>query len=159
MEKIRVEVEIEDRQEVKVIEIEGNSLTAVLEGVQAVAGTECDGLHVFERDCEDVIGVEIETRKAISVMGHRHKKLEATVRFEHHSPHHEFSPSTTVQTVLQWAVARPELKLDPTAKAKANLILPGADTPLPKDDMIGRYVKHPCHEITFELTLKDFTNG
>ncbi|WP_296710709.1 hypothetical protein [Rhodoblastus sp.] len=159
MEKIRVEVEIEDRKEVKVIEVEGRSLEAVLEGVRALADMEGEGLHVFERDCDDVIGVEIETRKAISVIGHRHKKLKVTVRFEHHSPHHEFSPSTTVQKVLQWAVALPELKLDPTAKAKANLILPGGDTPLPKDDMIGRYVKHPDHEVIFELTLKDFTNG
>jgi hypothetical protein len=159
METIRIEVEIEDRKDVKVIEVEGRNLAAVLEGVRALADIEGEGLHVFERDCDDVIGVEIESRKAISVMGHRHKKLKVTVQFEHHSPHHEFSPSTTVQKVLQWAVGWPEFKFDQTAKAKANLILPGGDSPLPKDDMIGRYVKHPHHEVTFELTLKDFTNG
>lgn len=159
MGKIRVEVEIEDRKEVKVIEVEGRSLAGVLEGVRALAREHGEGLHVFERDADDVIGIEIEARKAISVMGHRHKKLKVTVRFEHHAPHHEFTPSTTVQKVLTWAVDRPEFKLDPTAKAKANLILPGGDTPLPRDEMIGRYVTHPHDEVTFDLTLKDFTNG
>ncbi|MHB8884704.1 MAG: hypothetical protein ACYC5H_06395 [Methylovirgula sp.] len=158
MERIRVEVEIEDRKETKVIEVEGRNLGAVLEGVRALAGADGEGLHVFERDCDDVIGVEIEARKAISVIGHRHKRLKVKVRFEHHEPHHEFSPSATVLKVLQWAVAQPEFKLDATGKAKANLILPGTDTPLPKDEMIGRYTKHH-HEVIFDLTLKDFTNG
>lgn len=159
MEKIRVEVEIEDRKDVKVIEVEGRSLAAVVEGVRALAAEHGEGMHIFERDAEDVIGVEIEARKAISVIGHRHKKLHVTVRFEHHVAHHDFTPSSTVQKVLTWAVERKEFNLDPTAKAKANLILPGGTEPLPRDAMIGRYVTHPRHEVTFDLTLKDFTNG
>ena len=159
MEKVRVEVEIEDRKDVRVIEVEGKSVEGVMAAVRELASEHGEGLHIFERDADDVIGVEIIERKALSVMGHRHKKLNVTVRFEHHVAHHEFTPSSTVQRVLTWAVSKKEFNLDPTAKAKANLILPGTDEPLPKDDMIGRYVKHPHHEVTFDLTLKDFTNG
>lgn len=159
MEKIRVEVEIEDRKDVRLIEVEGRSLAGVLEGVRALAAEHGEGLHIFERDADDVIGIEIEARKAISVMGHRHKKLHVVIHFEHHTARHEFTPSSTVQKVLTWAVERKEFGLDPTAKAKANLILPHGTEPLPRDDMIGRYVTHPHHEVVFDLTLKDFTNG
>jgi hypothetical protein len=38
-------------------------------------------------------------------------------------------------------------------------MLPGASDPLPKDAVIGRFVKHSDCDLTLELTLKDFTNG
>ncbi len=61
--------------------------------------------------------------------------------------------------VLQWDVGKQGFNLDDTAKAKANLMLPGASEPLPKNAMIGHYVKPAQCSLTLDLTLKDFTNG
>ena len=48
MESTRIEVEIEDRHEFKVIEVEGNGLDAILKEVRKLAAL--DDVHVFERD-------------------------------------------------------------------------------------------------------------
>lgn len=154
---IKVEVEIEDRGKVEVIEVEGGTLEGVLAGVRALAGLE--GIHVFERDKDHVIGAEIEAKRALSLVAHRCHEIHVKVRYEHHTDEHKFRPSATVFKVLQWAVNVPKFGLDPTGKAKANLMLPGADQPLPKDTVIGRLVSHDQCELTLDLTLKDFTNG
>ena len=157
MEIIRVEVEIEDRQGTELIEVEGGNLNAVLAGVRTLAALE--DVHVFERDADETIGVEIEQKKALSIIAHRCKRVHVKVQYDHRTEPHEFAPSATVFRVLQWAAGKKGFKLDDAAKAKANLILPGADQPLPKDAAIGRYVKHHDCELTLDLTLKDFTNG
>jgi hypothetical protein len=157
MEKIRVEVEIEDRQETTIIEVEGGSLAAVLKEVRALAVLE--DAHVFERDKDEPIGVEIEKKKVIAVIAHRCKKVRVKVNYDHLTKEHEFPPSATVFRVLHWAISKKAFNLDDTAKAKANLMLPGASDPLPKDAVIGRFVKHDDCDLTLELTLKDFTNG
>jgi hypothetical protein len=61
--------------------------------------------------------------------------------------------------VLQWAVSKKGFVLDPVAAAKANLILPGADAPLPRDAAVGKFVKPGHCTLMVDLTLKDFTNG
>jgi hypothetical protein len=157
MEKVRVEVEVEDRQETKVIEVEGGSLAAVLKEVRALA--ELEDAHVFERDKDEPVGVEIEKKKVLSVVAHRCKKVRVNVNYDHLTKVNEFPPSVTVFRVLHWAISKKAFNLDDTAKAKANLMLPGANDPLPKDAVIGRFVKHGDCSLTLELTLKDFTNG
>lgn len=157
MEKVRVEVEIEDRQETKVIEVEGGSLAAVLREVRVLAALE--DAHVFERDKDEPVGVEIEKKKVLSVVAHRCKKVHVNVNYDHLTKENEFTPSATVFRVLHWAISKKAFNLDDTAKAKANLMLPGANDPLPKDAVIGRFVKHGDCGLTLELTLKDFTNG
>ena len=157
MEMIRVEVEIEDRKKVEVLEIEGGNLDAILKAVRALAALE--DLHVFERGKEEPLGHEAKDMKALALHAHRCRKVRVKVQFNHKTQEHEFAPSATVFTVLLWAVSRKEFGLDETGKAKANLILPGADQPLPKDDVIGSLIKHGHCELTLDLTLKDFTNG
>lgn len=61
--------------------------------------------------------------------------------------------------MLLWAIGKKGFNLDDTSKAKANLMLPGTDQPLPKDAVIGSFVKHGACCLTLDLTLKDFTNG
>jgi len=56
-------------------------------------------------------------------------------------------------------VSKHAFMLDPMAAAKANLILPGADAPLPRADVLGKYVKAGHCALVVDLTLKDFTNG
>jgi hypothetical protein len=157
MNTVRVEVEVEDRKQIEVIEVEGGSLEAVLQRVQALAALA--DAHVFERDKDEPIGLEIEGRKALSVLAHRCRKVVVKVHFEHRTEEHEFAPAATVYRVLLWAIGKKGFNLDDTAKAKANLILPGKDEPLPKDALIGSFVKHGDCCLTLELTLKDFTNG
>lgn len=157
MDTVRVEVEIEDRGETTILEVEGGSVATVLKEVRALAALE--DINVFERDKDEPIGAEIEKKKVLSVFAHRAKKILVKVHFEHGTKDHEFPPSATVFRVLQWAIGKKGFNLDDTAKAKANLMLPGGTDPLPKDDVIGRFVKHGHHELTLELTLKDFTNG
>lgn len=157
MEKIRIEVEVEDQPETRTIEIEPVGHGAIVAKVRDV-GALGDG-HVFERDKDDEVGAEIEKKKALSLLLHRCVKVAVKIRYEHQTKPHEFPPSATVFRVLQWAIGKKGFNLDDTAKAKANLMLPGADAPLPKDAMIGRYVKHGQCELVLDLTLKDFTNG
>ena len=157
MSTVRVEVEIEDRKTIEVIEVEGGSLEAVLREVRALAALE--DLYVFERDGEEPIGLEIEKRKVLSLHGHRCRKVLVKVHWNHLTKEHEFAPAAHIYRVLLWAISKKGFNLDDTAKAKANLIFPGADEPLPKDAVIGRFVKHGDCVLTLELTLKDFTNG
>lgn len=157
MSTVRVEVEIEDRKTVEVIEVEGGSLEAILREVRALAALE--DLHVFERDGEEPIGTEIEKRKVLCLHGHRCRKVLVKVNWNHLTKEHDFSPAAHIHRVLLWAISKKGFDLDDTAKAKANLFLPGMDEPLPKDAVIGRFVKHGDCILTLELTLKDFTNG
>ena len=60
---------------------------------------------------------------------------------------------------LAMAVSKHGFNLDPMAAAKANLILPGADQPLPREDVLGKHVKGDRCTLVVDLTLKDFTNG
>ena len=157
MNAVEVEVEIEDRKKIEVIKVEGGSLEAVLREVRTLAALE--NLHVFERDADEVVGVEIERRKGLSLHGHRCLKVVVTVHWNHETQHHEFSPAAHVHRVLLWAVGKKGFNLDDMARSRANLILPGAEEPLPKDAVIGSFVKHGECGLTLELTLKDFTNG
>ena len=157
MESIRIEVEIEDRHESKVVVVEENSLNAILEAVRKLAAL--DDVHVFERDKDEPIGAEVEKKKVLTLVAHRCKKVLVKVRFEHRTEEHEFSPSATIFRVLHWAIGKKAFNLDDTARAKANLMLPGSENPLPKDDVIGSFVRHGNCELILELTLRDFTNG
>ena len=157
MEKVRVEIEVEDRPESRTVEVEGGGLAAIVTKAHEVAGFD-DG-NLFERDHDDPVGVEIEKRKAISLIVHRCRKVSVKVRYEHQTKEHDFSPAATVLRVLHWAVGKKGFDLDANSAAKANLILPGADQLLPKDAVIGRYVKPGHCELVVDLTLKDFTNG
>ncbi len=152
---LHVEFEVEDQGDIKLLKIEGEDLDVLVREVRKGAGIE--ELLIFERDKGEL--VDIKGRKAVSVMAHRCKQVEVHVQFEHHTATKAFPPSATVFQVLQWAVSVKEFKLDPNAKAKANLILPGGTEPLPKDLMVGRLIKHHSCSLTLDLTLKDFTNG
>jgi len=154
--KVRVELEFEDLPDVKTVEVEKEDLDAVLVVARSVVGFE--DAHVFERDSDEVLS-GIGDRRAIILLVHRCRHITVEFRYEHETRKHDFSPAATILRVLQWAVGKHGFKLDDNASAKANLILPGAEQPLPKDAMLGRYAKHPGCAVTLDLTLKDFTNG
>jgi len=154
---ISVEVEFEDRLELVELEIvEVETFLDVIRGHLAVV----EIIHIFERDQDEPLEHRPPGRKAMRLVAHRAHKIEVHVRYEHREEKRFFAPAKSVFTVLQWAVGRHAFDLDPMAAAKANLILPGADAPLPREDVIGKYVKHHGpHVLVVDLTLKDFTNG
>ncbi|MDA9433535.1 hypothetical protein [Bradyrhizobium sp. CCBAU 51627] len=155
-EAVHVEVEIEDRVEVLVIPITDNMV--LVELIRTQLELDAD-VHLFERDHDQPLHHHPQGRKHLRIVGHRCHQVTLEVRQEHLVKHHHFPPSTTVFRALQWAVGKHGYNLDPMQAAKANLILPGADQPLPREDVLGKYVKHGHCTLVVDLTLKDFTNG
>lgn len=120
--------------------------------------TKDENLFLFEKD-EDGELSSIGGRSSILLVAHSCKQILVSVNFEHQTKTEKFSPSASVFRVLNWAIGKHGYTLDDTAKSKANLILPGTDSPLRRDESIGKYAtQHTC-SLTLELTLRDFTNG
>ena len=155
MTAVRFELDIEGLPHAVAAEIEGTYEAVVAFVRQHLPSGE---IFLFERDKEDSFR-DAGGRKAIALVAHRAKSVLVNVQFEHQSKAHKFPPSTTVNTVLRWAVGKQGFNLDENAAAKANLMRPGASEPLDRSLVIGTLVGHHEHELTLELTLKDFTNG
>lgn len=114
---------------------------------------------VFERDQDEPVSGPSAGRKAMRVVVSKSKQIAVVVRYEDQEKSETFPPSKTVFKVLQWAISKKAYNLDATAAARANLILPDADTPLPKEDVIASYVPEGEDTLIVDLTLRDFTNG
>lgn len=114
---------------------------------------------IFERDQDEALTCLPPGRKALRLVTHKAHTIELVVHYDHLTHKKHFAPSKTVFKALQWAVGEHAFKLDPQAAAKANLILPGADQPLPREASLGSFVPHGHHVLEVNLTLRDFTNG
>ena len=64
-----------------------------------------------------------------------------------------------MQRVLDWAFGPNGFKIDPVIAPEMELALHGKTTALPKDAHIGRYVRHPRHELEFDLIRGIVPNG
>jgi hypothetical protein len=155
--EIDVEIEIEDREEPMGFSVIVDE--RFHETVRARIGVTEEMLHLFEHGDDKPLPSTPHGRKAIRLVGHRCPIIALQVRYEHRTIEHRFVPSETVFKALQWAVSKKGFGLDPVAAAKANLILPGADTPLPREAALGKFVKHGHCTLVVDLTLKDFSNG
>lgn len=153
---IRVALEREGSEEI--IEIEIDEEADLPAHVRKHCGIGI-GVHLFERDCDEPLTGNVPGRRHLRLLAHPHRTIEVTVNYDHRHETRAFAPSATVFKVLQWAVGKHGYKLDPSIAAKANLILPGADQPLPRDRTIGSYTRHGEKCLVVDLTLKDFTNG
>lgn len=155
-EAVHVEIEIEDRVELLVLPLTGEvALVEIIREKLEIS----EEFHFFERDRDEPFSHPAPGRKHVRLVGHRCHQVTLDVRFEHHTKQHHFKPSTTVFTGLQWAVSKHAYDLDAMKAAKANLILPGADMPLARDDVLGKHVKPGHCTLVVDLTLRDFTNG
>jgi hypothetical protein len=154
--QVQVEAEVEDRPEPVVFAVPGGP--RFVEAVRDELGVGRD-MELFERDHDEPLTGLPKRRKTIRVVGHRCRQAVVEVRYEHRTKTERFPPSATVFKVLKWAVSKRGFDLDPMAAAKANLILPGAEAPLPREDVIGKYVKPGHCALVVDLTLRDFTNG
>lgn len=154
--EIDIEIEIEDREEPM-----GFSMVVderFHETVRARIGFN-EEMHLFEHGHDKPLPCPPHGRKVIRLVGHRCPVVTVQVRYEHRTIEQRFVPSETVFKALQWAVSKKGFGLDPVAAAKANLILPGADAPLPREAALGKFVKHGHCTLVVDLTLKDFSNG
>lgn len=156
--KDRLKFEIEREESDEVIEIDldqDGDLLAEVRRRLSIAGE----LHLFERDKDVPLTRADKGRKHMRLLATSQRAIEVVVRYEHRSIEHKFAPSATVFKVLEWAIGKKGYGLDPLSAAKANLILPGADQPMPRDRTIGSFTKRGEKRLVLDLTLKDFTNG
>jgi hypothetical protein len=154
--EVDIEVEIEDQAEPLGFSVVIDERFE--ETVRARIGMTED-IHLFEHGHDEPLPHPPHGRKAIRLVAHRCRVVTVEVRYEHRTIEHRFAPAATVFKVLQWAVSKKGFGLDPVASAKANLVLPGADAPLPRDAAVGKFVKPGRSTLVVDLTLKDFTNG
>ncbi len=155
-ETIRIEVIRAGSVEAVVVELPpGEDLLAALRLALALE----EDLLFFERDQDAHLTCLPPGRKALRLVAHKAHLIEVQVRYEHRTEKKAFPPSKSVFKVLQWAVGKHGFNLDPTSAARANLILPGASEPLPREAVIGSFVPHSHHVLVVDLTLRDFTNG
>jgi hypothetical protein len=153
-----VRIEIEREGNIKLIAIEVEEREDLLDHVRERLCLAHEIL-IFERGGDLPLTKHPHGRKALRLVGHRHPQILVKVNFEHRTVEATFSPANTVFKVLQWAVGKKGFDLDPMSAARANLILPGAESPLPRESAIGAFTQNGEHTLVVALTLKDFTNG
>lgn len=155
-EGLKVEVEREESDEIIELDLahDGDLLAEVRRRLD-VAGD----LFLFERDKDEPLTRPDKGRRHLRLIATSQRAIEVVVQYEHRQIEHRFAPSATVFKVLQWAIGKKGYNLDPQSAAKANLILPGTDQPMPRDRTIGSFTKRGTRRLVVDLTLKDFTNG
>jgi hypothetical protein len=153
---VQIEIEVEERVEVLILAASGGQKHA--EMIRERLEFDAD-VRLFERDCDEPFEHAEHGRRHVRIVGHKCHEVTLKVHYEHHTKEHHFRPSATVFKALQWAIGKHGYSLDPMAAAKANLILPDADLPLPREDVLGKYVKPGHCTLVVNLTLKDFSNG
>lgn len=155
-ELIRLEVSLPGERAPKVLEFPAGD--GVLDAVRHALGLSPDTL-IFALDGDEPLTQAPPGRKALRLAAHKARQITVVVNYEHLAKQEDFPPSKTVFRVLQWAVSKKAYHLDPASAARANLILPGEDQPLPREASIGTFLAPGEHVLTVDLTLKDFTNG
>jgi hypothetical protein len=161
---IEVMVEGEGLTEVETIRIPEGSVAREIAKVVAVkGGFPVEEAILFIEDCEEpidlaVVVVEEEVGGRVHHV-HRARRIDVAVFYQSHQIDKRFAPSTRVQRVLDWAVGPDGFKIDPAIAPEMELALYGQTTALPKNAHIGRYIRHPHHELAFDLIRGIVPNG
>lgn len=153
-----IRIEVIHAGSVEAVVIDLPPATDPLAALRLALATEEDVL-IFERDQDEALTCLPPGRKALRLVTHKAHMIELVVHYDHLTHKKHFAPAKTVFKALQWAVSDKAFNLDPQAAAKANLILPGADQPLPREASLGSFIPHGHHVLEVNLTLRDFTNG
>ena len=156
MTQVEIEVEIEAREEI--VDLKLAAELGFNDKVRAHMGLG-DDYHLFEHGHDVPLHQPPHGRKAIRLVAHRCKTVEVEIRYEHNTAKRRFAPAQTVYQALQWAIGPAAFNLDAVTAAKANLILPHAAAPLPREAALGKYVSPGHCALVVDLTLKDFSNG
>lgn len=161
---IEIVVEGEGLAEVEVIRIpEGSVAREIVAAVALKCGFPTEEGHLFLEDVEEPLDLAavITNEKTIGRVHHVHRVRQIAVTVFYQALHAEkrFSPSARVQRVLDWAVGPEGFKVDPAIAPEMELALHGQATSLPKNAHIGRYVRHPHHQLAFDLVRGVVPNG
>jgi hypothetical protein len=160
---VEVMVEGEGLSEVEIVRLpEGSLAKEIVVAVATRSGFPAEEAILFVEDCEDPVDLAliIEGNLMDRVHHvHRVRKIEVGVFYQGRRIQERFAPSARVQRVLDWAIGSKGFKIDPTIAPEMELALHGQTTALPKNAHIGRYVRHPHHELAFDLIRGIVPNG
>jgi hypothetical protein len=163
-ESIAIMVEGEGLAEVELIHIPCGGTAAEIVAVVAVkGGYMAEDAVLLTEDCDQpvdlalVVTEEVFGRRIHHV--HRARNIEVKVFYQMRHIDRRFAPSTRVQRALDWAVGPEGFKIDPSIAPEMELALHGHTTPLPKNAHLGRYLRHPCHELELDLIRGVVPNG
>lgn len=161
---IEVIVEGEGLLDIETIQLqEGSTGRQIVAAVALKGGFPVEEGFLFLEDIEAPIDLTIVIEEA-SVGGrvhhvHRVRRIEVAVFYQGRHIDKAFPPSARIQRVLDWAVGFDGFKIDPMIAPEMELALHGQTTALPKSAHIGRYIKHPHHELSFDLIRGVVPNG
>jgi hypothetical protein len=162
--EIELFVEGEGLADVEAIRIpEGSAASEIVAAVATKGGFPAEEALLFVEDVEEPLdlAVVVVREKAVGKVHHVHRArtIEVAVYYQGRHIEKRFPPSARVQRVLDWAVGPEGFKIDPAIAPEMELALHGQTTPLPKNAHIGRYLRHPHHELGFDLIRGVVPNG
>jgi hypothetical protein len=142
---------------------DGSTAGSIIAAISAKTGIPASESLLFAEDgTEPISATEVAVSKE-SAHGlfhvHRARQIAVTVNYSGGSKEKEFTPATRVQVVLDWAVGRDGFNIDPAIAPEMELALQGQTTPLPRQAHIGRFVRHPAHELKLDLIRGVIPNG
>jgi hypothetical protein len=157
-------VEGEGLGEVDVVRIpEGSPAREIVLAVASRVGFPAEEALLFVEDCQEPVDLTVLVVEE-GVSGkvhhvHRARNIEVALFYQGRQIEKRFAPSTRVQRVLDWAVSPAGFNIDAAIAPEMELALHGDTTALPKNAHLGRYVRHPGHELTFDLIRGVVPNG
>ncbi len=161
---IEIIVEGEGLADVETIRIpEGSTAREIVAAVALKGGFPAEEGNLSAEDGEEPMDLAVVVAEE-KVSGrvhhvHRARQIEVSVFYQGRQIEKRFPPSARVQRVLDWAVGRDGFKIDPAIAPEMELALHGQTTALPKNAHIGRYLRHPHHELAFDLIRGVVPNG
>ncbi len=156
-------VDGEGLTDVEVIVVpQGSTGRELILEVARKTGIGVEGAILFIEDRDEPLDLDLVIRQDSAGEVHhvhRARRIEVMVHYQNSAKEKPFSPSTRVQAVLDWAVGPEGFKIDPIIAPEMELALRGQTVYLPKQAHIGRYVRHPQHDLVLDLVRGIVPNG
>jgi hypothetical protein len=161
--EIELLVEGEGLAEVEAIRIpEGSPAREIIIAIAAKGQFPAEGAFLFVEDRDEPIdpALILDSGMACKVHHvHRAHRIDVRVFYQGRQIDRRFAPSARVGRVLDWAVGDRGFAIDPVIAPEMELALHGQTTALSKSAHIGRYVRHPHHELVLDLIRGIVPNG
>jgi hypothetical protein len=159
--KTNVFLQSELLADVEVIEIDSTTgLEALLEVCRSKAGAP-HGEHFFlliEDDDDDLAVSKLKAiPEGLRLHLHRHKGIDVIVKYSGRDVRRTFRPSATITRIKRWATH--ELGIAPSDALELMMQIHGTEQRPDGDVHVGSLVKHPAHDITFDLVPSPRVNG
>lgn len=156
-------VEGEGLTEVETIRVpEGSAAREIIIVIAAKGHFPAEDAFLFVEDSEEAIDPArvLDGSMADKVhQVHRVHRIDVRVFYQSRQIDRRFAPSARVERVLDWAAGDDGFDIDPVIAPEMELALHGQTEALPKNAHIGRYVRHPHHELVLDLIRGIVPNG